>query len=149
MAREAFCTLARHITLVETKERVYQIFAVQDGSGTLSSVLPYIFLSEECVSVVQTECNNWKQAAAWVGWWSRLKHLKMLCKPFKDMEDADWDRAPKDTNGVERMNRLSKTRGSIHSLYMAMESLYQKDKALLLQYIASIYCCSWQLLHII
>lgn len=57
MAHEAFCTLARHITMVDTKEKVYQIFAVLDGSAALSIVLSYISLGNEGISVVQTECN--------------------------------------------------------------------------------------------
>ena len=66
----------------------------------------------------------------------------MLCRPFKDMNDDDWDKAPRDTNGVERINGLSKTSGSIPSLYVAMETLYKKDKAMLLQHIAAARHCS-------
>ena len=94
-----------------------------NGSVPLSCGLPFVSdilkLNEEYIAVVETEC-NWKPSASWVAWWTRPKHLKMLCKPFKDMSDFDWERAPKDTNGVERMNRFSKTRGNIPSLYVAM-----------------------------
>lgn len=48
---------ARHITIVDTKEKVYQIFAVLDRSAALSIVLSYISLSKEGISVVQIECN--------------------------------------------------------------------------------------------
>ena len=58
------------------------------------------------------------------------------------MHDDDWNMAPKHTNGVERINGLSKTSGSIPSLYVAMETLYKIDMALLLQHIAAARHCS-------
>ena len=45
----------------------------------------------------------------------------MLAKLFSIM---DWDRAPRNTNGVERVNSSTKSGGQKHSLYAAMQSLY-------------------------
>ena len=50
------------------------------------------------------------------------------------MSQNDWDWAPKNTNGVERVNGLSKSSGnSPLPLYMAMQSLYEKDKVFAVQ----------------
>ena len=43
----------------------------------------------------------------------------MLAKPFAAMNLKDWDRAPQNTNGVERVNFAAKTGGQ-KSLYVAM-----------------------------
>jgi len=40
----------------------------------------------------------------------------------------NWDQAPKNTNGVERVNGLSKSTGNSPPLYVAMQSPYEKDK---------------------
>ena len=141
LAREAFCSIARQVTSVNSKDKVYKLFGALHGAVSLSNILVLVpTLNEEQMCVVQSGC-HWDEATAWVAWWTRPNHLKMLCKPFTDVNDDVWDRAPKDTNAVERMNRLSKTPGIIPSLYIAMESLYKKDKALLLQHIAASEKC--------
>ena len=61
----------------------------------------------------------------------------MLAKPFSIMSSEDWDRAPRNTNGVERINSATKSGGQKQSLYAAMQSLYEKDKVFVLKYIAS------------
>ena len=138
---DAFCYIARQITWAKSKEAVYKLFRALHGDLSLSDVAPLVTaLKEDHISIVQSEC-NWEKAKAWAAWWTRPKHLKMLCKPFTDIEGSDWDRAPKDTNAVEGMNRLSKIPGSIPPLYTAMEVLYKKDKALTLQYIAAANKC--------
>ena len=53
------------------------------------------------------------------------------------MNPEDWDRAPRNTNGVERANCSAKSGGHKPSLYAAMQSLYEKDKMFALQYIAA------------
>ena len=65
-------------------------------------------------------------------------HLQMLAKPFTKMSQHNWDRAPRNTNGVERINGLSKTTGSSPPpLYVAMQSLYEKDKVFAVQHLAA------------
>ena len=44
----------------------------------------------------------------------------MLAKPFSIMNSDDWDRAPWNTNGLERVNSSTKSGGQKHSLYAAM-----------------------------
>ena len=64
----------------------------------------------------------------------------MLTKPFSVMNLEDWDRPPRNTNGIERANYSAKSGGHIYiklSLYAAMQSLYEKDKMFALQYIAA------------
>ena len=76
---------------------------------------------------------KWRRAKHWVQWWARPKHLKMLCKPFTEMSSSDWDKCPRNTNGVERVNGLAKSCNRKLSLYGAMQSLYENDKAFALQ----------------
>ena len=52
------------------------------------------------ITIMEAEC-NWAGAKTWVQWWTRNKHLQMLTKPFSVMNPKDWDRAPRNTNGVE------------------------------------------------
>ena len=61
----------------------------------------------------------------------------MLTKPFSVMNPQDWDRALRNTNGVECTICLAKRGGQKSSLYAAMQSLYEKDKMFALQYIAA------------
>ena len=98
--------------------------------------LYHLPISEEHLPVVKTEC-DWSGAKTWVQWWTRKRHLQMLTKPFSVMNPSDWDRAPRNTNGVERMNASTKSGDQKHSLYSAMQSIYEKDKVFALQFIAS------------
>ena len=53
------------------------------------------------------------------------------------MSQNDWDQAPKNTNGVERVNGLSKSTGNSPPLYVAMQSLYEKDKVFAVQHLVA------------
>ena len=62
----------------------------------------------------------------------------MLSQPFAKMASSTWNKAPRNTNGMERANSLAKDGdGKRKSLYYAMQSLYEKDKVFALQYIAA------------
>ena len=61
----------------------------------------------------------------------------MLAKPFAVMSSRDWDKAPQNTNGVERANSLSKSGGNKQSLFASMQSLYERDKMFALQHISA------------
>ena len=61
----------------------------------------------------------------------------MLCKPFTEMASGDWDKCPRNTNGVRRANGLAQVCDRKISLYGAMQSRYEKDKAFALQYITA------------
>jgi hypothetical protein len=70
----------------------------------------------------------WKEATHWVEWWTRLPNLRILCDAFHDPFGA-YEKAPRDTNGVERINQDSKQPFPT-CLKMAMEYVYKKDKCL-------------------
>ena len=54
------------------------------------------------------------------------------------MSQNDWDWAPKNTDGVEQVNGLSKSSGnSPLPLYMAMQSPYEKDKVVAVQHLVT------------
>ena len=65
----------------------------------------------------------------------------MLCESFSEATGVSFGRAPKDTNGVERVNLESKQSSSV-CLKSAIEYLYKKDKCLALAYIAAERDCS-------
>ena len=118
--------IARSIISVKTKDDVYKLFSALNGATPLSDIVPLVSsLKAHLAAVRSSSC--WQEAAAWVTLWTRLK---MLCKLFSEMKGRDWDKALKDTNAVERLNRSSKTLGSVPSLHTAMEMLYKKDKEL-------------------
>ena len=136
LAKEAFCTIAKHVILVKNKD-VLKLFDVLQGEAPVSSV-KYIKLplSDEHFAVVDQDC-DWTAAKSWVQWWIRPKHLQMLAKPFSIMQAKDWDKASRNTNGVERANCLAKSSQNRPGLYAAMQSLYEKDKMFALQYVAA------------
>ena len=138
IASEAFCAVAaKLITTAKTKEDVLKCFDVLQGAAPISTLKHLkLSISDEHITVVEAEC-NWAGAKTWVQWWMRKKHLQMLTKPFSVMNPEDWDRAPRNTNGVERANYSAKSGGHKLSLYAAMQSLYEKDKMFALQYIAA------------
>ena len=109
VAREAFCAVAKGITSAKTKKDVLQLFDVLQGEADISSIkdlkLP---LSDEHYTVVTQDC-NWSVAKSWVQWWIRPSHLQMLCKSFSRMSSTHWDKAPRNTNGVQRANSLAKS----------------------------------------
>jgi hypothetical protein len=110
-------------------------FDVLQGEAPISSVIiKYLKLplSDEHFTVVNQDC-DWTAAKSWVQWWIRPKHLQILAKPFSVMQAKDWDKAPRNTNGVERANCLAKSGQNRSGLYAAMQSLYEKDKMFSLQ----------------
>ena len=120
---------------VKNKDDVLRLFDVLQAEAPISS-LKYLNLplSDEHFTVVDQDC-DWTAAKSWVQWWIRPKHLQMLAKPFSVMQGKDWDKAPRNTNGVERANYLAKSGQNRPGLYAAMQSLYEKDKMFALQYI--------------
>ena len=136
-AVEAFCLIAKHIMIVTEKQHVLQLFDVLHDTGKLSLIQHLnITLSAEQIAII-SKC-DWSGAKNWVEWWTRTSHLQMLSKPFAKMASGIWNKAPRNTNGVERANSLAKDGDSKRkSLYCAMQSLYEKDKVFALQYIAA------------
>ena len=136
-AVEAFCLIAKHIMIVTEKQHVLQLFDVLHDTGKLSLIQCLnITLSAEQIAII-SKC-DWSGAKNWVEWWTRTSHLQMLNKPFAKMASGIWNKAPRNTNGVERANSLAKDGDSKRkSLYCAMQSLYEKDKVFALQYIAA------------
>lgn len=84
-------------------------------------------------AVVSSEC-DWSEAKSWAQWWLRPKHLQMLAKPFSQMNENDWDKAPMNTNGVERINSLSKSRTARPAVLAAMQC---RTRCFVLQFIAA------------
>ena len=60
-------------------------------------------------------------------------------KPFLIMQPKDWDKAPRNTNGVQRaLNCLAKSGSSRPPLYATLQLLYKKNnKMFAQQYIAA------------
>ena len=97
LANEAFCMVAKHVTMAKCKGDALRLFDVLRGSPTISSVkhlkLPF---TDEHIAVVNTVC-DWSGAENWVQWWTTKRHLQMLAKPlnFSIMNPSAWDNAPR------------------------------------------------------
>ena len=114
------------------------MFGVLRGDHCLNSVESSIIeISEEALVHEDIIKEKWIQACHWCEWWMRLPHLKMLCEAFT--VNTSRARAPRDTNGVERVNQASKD-SSTPGLLKVMENLYKKDKVVGLSYIAAEKC---------
>ena len=105
------------------------------GTTTLCEI-DFVRLTDEHRLYSKEITKTWKEASHWVEWWNRLPHLKMLCEPFSEADAGVFKMAPKDTNGVERVNFDSKQSTSV-CLRAAMELLYKKYKCLALAYMAA------------
>ena len=105
ISKNTFCKIAQTIPSLECKSQVMKIFGVLRGEIALHDVESYIITEEAFVHQDNLKV-KWMQAWHWCEWWMRLPHLKMLCQAFtSDQERAG---APRDTNGVERVNQASK-----------------------------------------
>ena len=84
--------------------------------------IPNVTLPAEVLDHWKEIAAAWKEATHWVEWWSRtrLPHLCVLCDAFHDPSGA-YEKAPRDTNGVERINQDSKQSFPTY-LKVAMES---------------------------
>ena len=97
LGNEAFCMVAKHVTMAKCKGDVLRLFDVLRRSPTISPVkhlkLPF---TDEHIAVVSTEC-DWSGAENWVQWWTTKRHLQMLAKPFNFsiMNPSAWDNAPR------------------------------------------------------
>ena len=68
----------------------------------MKHIVPH--LSEEALLHENTLKVAWNQAHHWSEWWMRLPHLRMLSKVFA--VESDLSGAPRDTNGVGRVNTV-------------------------------------------
>ena len=93
-------------------------------------------LQSHHVDVVDSGPNDWKSANHWVSWWTRLNHLRMLCKPFTTMNQDHFEQCPRTTNAVERHNRECKEPQAV-DLQRAFIHVYRIDKAVTLRHIAA------------
>ena len=135
ISKNSFCAIARAIPSAKNKSDVFKLFNALKGDVsliTIKSIIPH--LSEDALLDENTLKVAWRKAQHWSEWWMRLPHLKMLSKVFA--VNSDWSGAPRDTNGVERVNQDSKS-GSASCLLKAMENLYKKDKMIALSYMAA------------
>ena len=81
-AKDAFCIIAKAVTSARKKEDALQLFDVPQGASDMSFIQHLnIPLTDEHYTIVTEEC-DWSLAKSWVQWWTRPKHLQMLCKPF-------------------------------------------------------------------
>ena len=86
---------------------VMKLFDALKGALSICKV-KFVGLSDEHTLHSKELTIHWKEAAHWVEWWTRLPHLKMLCESFSEVTRVSFGKAPKDTNGVERVNLESK-----------------------------------------
>ena len=136
LARQAFEYIAQAIPSLKCGDDVQKCFNVLKGEipvATIASLVPNLTTAH--ISIVDTEC-KWSNAKAWVNWWTRPYHLKMLCKCLSDMPSSTWKMCPSTTNAVERQNLASKSPHAI-SIMHAMVDVYRMDKAVIMEHLAA------------
>ena len=134
--RETFEHIAQAIPNLANENQVQKCFGALKGGVAVSSVATLVpKLTEDHLSAAEA-CSNWSITKAWVDWWTRPYHLKMLCRCFSDMSIAVWSACPSTTNAVERLNLASKAPQAI-SMMHAMVDVYRMDKAVVMEYQAS------------
>ena len=136
LARQAFELIAQEIPSLKSTNEVQNCFEVLKGEkpiSTITSMVPR--LTSEHISIVNNEC-KWSGAKAWVNWWTRPYHLKMLCKCQSDMTSSTWKACPSTTNAVERHNLSSKSPHAV-SIMHAMVDVYRMDKAVIMEHLAA------------
>ena len=85
----------------EYKNEVQKCFAALRGSIAASSIATLVpKLTEDHISAAEVTCSNWSITKAWVDWWTRPHHLKMLCKCLSDMSTTVWSACSSTTNAV-------------------------------------------------
>ena len=90
---------------VKTKDVFWLIFDVLQGTSPITS-MQHLKLPENIIVNCSTECNS-SGPKSWGQWWMRKQ---TLAKPLLlYMDSKDWDRAPHNTNGVERATYTAKT----------------------------------------
>ena len=82
-----------------------------------------------CLSEKQRSMNTegWEKAKAWVNWWQRKRHARMICHSIKEMPDELWDNSPSTTNAVEALNKISKPESK--SVVATLNHLYRCDRS--------------------
>jgi len=137
LAREAFEIIAQGIPNLKSTDEVQKCFEVLKGEKPVSTIGEMVpRLTDSHISIVTNEC-NWSGAKAWVNWWTRPYHLKMLCKCQSDMTSSTWKACPSTTNAVERHNLASKSPHAV-SIMHAMVDVYRMDKAVIMEHLAAL-----------
>ena len=132
--RQAFHLISAAITKAKTQDQVYRLFRCLCGELKVWALVPG--LGSHHVDIVDSGPNNWKSANHWVSWWTRANHLRMLCKPFTNMDLEHFEECPRTTNAVERHNRQCKEQNPV-GLEHAFIQVYRIDKAVVLRHIAA------------
>jgi len=134
LAHEAFEITAQGMPNLKSTDEVQKCFEVLKGEKPVSTIGEMVpRLTDSHISIVTNEC-NWSGAKAWVNWWTRPYHLKMLRKCQSDMTSSTWKACPSTTNAVERHNLASKSPHAVSimhaiSIMHAMVDVYRMDKA--------------------
>ena len=77
--RETFEHIAQAIPNLANENEVQKCFAALKGSVAISTVATLVpKLTEDHLSAAEA-CSSWSIIKAWVEWWTRPYHLKMLC----------------------------------------------------------------------
>ncbi|KAL9950738.1 hypothetical protein ACROYT_G043289 [Oculina patagonica] len=97
--------LGRAIPLAETEEDILKMFDVLCGRAKVSELDGIVKFEDVSSSAIIN--THWNKAECWCQWWTRERHLKLLCEATTDMTATVWDTTPFTTNAVESKNRLS------------------------------------------
>ena len=153
--KQTFMKLGSLIMAEENAETVQQIFATMAGEQTLK-LLPKRL--QQLLPTTQLNTTAWKAAKSWASWWMRPMHLsmflatvakymyrvyaaglgidtihtfltEMLTPAHSAMSINQWLSMPRDTNGVEALNKCSIDHSHrSKTLHSCVEFTYRQDK---------------------
>lgn len=133
--RNVFNKLASAIMDETDQETVAALFSALDGDQRIGQ-LPEKVLQKLPSFACSLKNQRWKEAKAWVQWWSRPIHLKMLSSAFTPMNDVQWGTMPSDTNGVESLNKCSIDKSNrSKTLEACVDFTYRLDKKATLEHL--------------
>jgi len=134
IAKQAFHLIVVAITKAKSQDQVYQPFRCLCGELKVCDVRALVpGLQSHHVDVVDSGPNDWKSANHCVSLWTRLNHLRMLCKPFTTMSQ---DQCLHTTNAVEGHNQECKEPQAVN-LQCAFIHMHRIDKAVTLRQIGA------------
>lgn len=122
----SFLHFGRQIPQVADKEKVKKLFRILSRQESILEASEFVDASLN-VLLSTTESQGWKKLRSWSGWWCRGNHLQMFTRAYTNLSEKEWEHAPKTTNPVEAINRLSLHQKGC-SLNCLLENIYLQDR---------------------
>nr|XP_054772443.1 uncharacterized protein LOC129280440 [Lytechinus pictus] len=123
--KQTFLAIANAIPEANDESDVELLFETLCGKTPITEIPDTVLCLSEKQRSMNTE--GWEKAKAWVNWWQRKRHARMICRSIKEMPDELWDNSPNTTNAVEALNKISKPESK--SVVATLNHLYRCDRS--------------------